>query len=773
MKIKLRTKIFLGLLIPFVVLMVISSYAIGHYSDEFLKREIRAELEIAGNSRANHIDDFIKLNFEKMDLVSSRTKLRSVLSDYNSSPNTEDIDTIRGILNDAKKPIPDFESISILDDDGKVLVSTNQDSEGNIAKNKDYFVGKEEDNVNILTDNYGEKNLYFSGPIVLEGNKLGTVFIKSDVEYINSITGNPIGLGETGEIYIIGSNNIPLTPLKLVGNEDVQIENSTAIKCINEDQNTGEETVNYAGDEVISYANKLENAPWCIVANIDNDEAMKNIVNLFWIYFYSLIISILIYLFIANYIAKYISEPIEKLKKDAQIIAAQDINHKINIKTGDEIEDLANTFSEMVLAIKQSYYEIDSKVEEQTKEIGRSREKLENQQMALLNVLEDVNEEKLKTERERNKIQAILSSIGDAVFVVDLNGKILMFNSIAEKLSGYSQKEAVGQPYKQVLKFIFEKDGSVNDQFIKDAISNGKISYMTNHTLLVTKHGKHIPVADSASPLLDKNKKIIGCVVVFHDVTKERELAKMKDEFLNIAAHDLRTPMTAIKGYNDMILNGDFGQVPEGLREPLEESQSASERLIRLVNDFLNSSRIERGKITVQPKQIDIVPIVNTLIKQIEPIAKKKNLQLSLSPLPEKLMVYTDSDKIQQVITNLIDNAIKYTKAGSIKFDVKVDDKKAVFSVTDTGAGISEEKQESLFTKYYQVSGGTKKVIEGQGTGLGLGLYISRLIVEGCGGKIWVESRPGHGSRFNFTLPLASNNERSKNADVNKPGGGE
>lgn len=469
------------------------------------------------------------------------------------------------------------------------------------------------------------------------------------------------------------------------------------------------------------------------------------------------ILGTLVLLVIMWYLIKSITTPLEDLSKKTDQISNGNYNIKLTSSANDETGNLAKSFNKMVDAIRVSRQEVDRKVQRQTEDIEVSKNKLENQQKAILNILEDVNEEKIKTEQERNKIQAILSSIGDAVFVIDLDEKILMFNSIAEKLSGYTSDEAIGKPYKNILKFILEKDNSINEKFVLDAINSGKISYMTNHTLLINKHGKKIPVADSASPLKNKNGKIIGCVVVFHDVTKERQLAKMKDEFLNIAAHDLRTPMTAIKGYVDMMLNGDFGKLPKELEDPLKETQGSSERLIRLVNDFLTSSRIERGKITIQPKEIDIVPILQSLTNQIKPIAEKKGLQFNVSNIPEKMIVFTDPDKIQQVITNLLDNAIKYTREGSVSFDIEQHNNEVIFSIIDTGKGVSEEKQENLFTKYYQVSGGRDKVVEGQGTGLGLGLYISRLIVEGSGGKIWVESREGHGSKFSFSLPLIKN----------------
>lgn len=239
------------------------------------------------------------------------------------------------------------------------------------------------------------------------------------------------------------------------------------------------------------------------------------------------------------------------------------------------------------------------------------------------------------------------------------------------------------------------------------------------------------------------------------------QLQQAKDEFLNIAAHDLRTPVTAIRGYTDMILSGDFGDIPVKLQEPLFEVRAASDRMVRMIGDFLTISGIERGKISISPKEIDLVPLLQLQAKLFEQKNSKKNLTFYTDDLPEHLWAKTDPDKIQEIITNLLDNAIKYTDKGSITLKAEAGSHTAIISVSDTGKGINQEYQKNLFEKYYQAVHG-QKVVEGKGTGLGLGLYISRLIVEGCGGKIWCESEPGKGSKFSFSLPLV-NNRKEKN----------
>lgn len=189
----------------------------------------------------------------------------------------------------------------------------------------------------------------------------------------------------------------------------------------------------------------------------------------------------------------------------------------------------------------------------------RIEKDLKNSKIAARNVLEDLQSEKEELNNEKAKDEAILSSIGDAVMACDTDGKVMLFNSVAEAISGYSKDEAIGNHHSEVLKFIRESDGKPAVDFISKAIKTGQKTGMGENTFLVTKNGKQVPIADSAAPIKDPIGKTIGCVIVFHDVSKEREIDKLKDDFVNIAAHDLRTPATVIKGYLSMILEGEGG----------------------------------------------------------------------------------------------------------------------------------------------------------------------------------------------------------------------
>lgn len=232
-----------------------------------------------------------------------------------------------------------------------------------------------------------------------------------------------------------------------------------------------------------------------------------------------------------------------------------------------------------------------------------------------------------------------------------------------------------------------------------------------------------------------------------------QELDRAKSEFMSIASHQLRTPLTGIIGYLSMILEGDYGKVDPAQNKVMAQVYEASRRLVRLVNMFLNVTRIEAGRFTLTFTEINFVDLVKSEITELLPTANQKKLQLSLDPATaDTIPVMVDADKIRDVILNLIDNAIKYTQEGSIVVKVEYEGKNKVrFSVKDSGVGVDPKEAKELFHKFVRGSG----IARIQPNGSGLGLYIVKKIVEGHAGKVWMESEgEGKGSTFIVVLPL-------------------
>ena len=235
---------------------------------------------------------------------------------------------------------------------------------------------------------------------------------------------------------------------------------------------------------------------------------------------------------------------------------------------------------------------------------------------------------------------------------------------------------------------------------------------------------------------------------------KLQEVDKVKTEFISIASHQLRTPLTIIKGYTSMALEGSFGRFTKEQHDVIDKLSKSAERLINLIEDLLNISRLEQGRIEYEYKVMNIVPLVEGVVEELQPKADKKGLKLTFVPPARSVpRVRADEQKIRQVFINLVDNSIKYTERGNVAVAVKPEETKVLFTVTDTGIGIAQDDLSTLFKKFVRGSHVSQMYTEG----VGLGLYFARKVVENHGGKIWAESAgKGQGSVFTVELPMAS-----------------
>ena|SRR3989344_2710376 len=229
-----------------------------------------------------------------------------------------------------------------------------------------------------------------------------------------------------------------------------------------------------------------------------------------------------------------------------------------------------------------------------------------------------------------------------------------------------------------------------------------------------------------------------------------QEMGKLKDEFVSLASHELRTPMTAIKGSISTILDGYAGEISPQAREFLTSAYNENDRLVRLVNNLLNISRIEAGKLTFSYSQIDICKLISDVSEGLQMAATEKGIYLSYNQDCPIFKVETDEDKVKEVLINLIGNAIKFTHQGGVSVASRIEADNVIVSVTDSGEGIAQEDQDLLFKKFSQVSSSNYSRPSG---GTGLGLYICKQIIEGLNGKIWLSSQTGKGSTFSFSLP--------------------
>jgi PAS domain S-box-containing protein len=401
--------------------------------------------------------------------------------------------------------------------------------------------------------------------------------------------------------------------------------------------------------------------------------------------------------------------------------------------------------------VKKPETEEDAKIENGLG--GKYVSEQANIKKALLNVISDLEIERSKFQRLNAKNEAIIESITDGLIITDKKGAIVRVNNAFEKLLGFKTKEVLGKDMLDVVVKVDENDRVIQrtkrslTRVLRGEIKEGKVSTLIATHCYIKKDGSKLPVVGVVAPILLKGR-IIGAIQLFRDVTLTKEVIRMKDEFVNIAAHDLRTPAAAIRGFISRVLDGDAGEISEKAKDMLESAYEGNMRLIRLVDEFLVVSRLERGKININPKRTFLESLVEIAVKEVADSARDKGLEVEYKKisLPS---VLADQDRIIELLHNLLSNAVKFTSKGKITISHRVEDDCVVTSVVDTGIGIPKNMQKGLFTKYFKIS-----PEEATQSGLGLGLYICRLIMDGHNGRIWVESEEGKGATFSFSLPV-------------------
>lgn len=513
---------------------------------------------------------------------------------------------------------------------------------------------------------------------------------------------------------------------------------------------------------------------WYLIIESETDDIFAPIYQLRNILIY---ICLFIIIF-ASLTAFYISRSIPKMALEAERLATitqKNLSVSVpilqKISKGDlsmnlEIPKKKDEFTELLVALnlmiddlrkadkiqKKYAVELEQKISERTESLADKVKDLKQAQEAMLNVLEDVERKNNELAADKAKDDAILASIGDAVMACDKNGRIILFNSIAEKLSGFSEKEVIGGHYSKYLKFINEETKKPSKDFIAQTINTGNGSKMANHTIIVRKDGQKIPVADSAAPVKDIHGNIAGCVVVFRDVAREREIDKMKTEFVSVASHQLRTPLTAIKLFIEMLGNEEVGKLNPEQKDYIENVQQSTKRMINLVNDLLNVSRIEMGRLKIEPKPTQLKEFIQSIINESKLIFKEHKCKVIFKKLTTEIpKIPLDQTLIRQVIHNLITNAIKYSNSDRCGILVKLDQKgdSYIISVQDNGIGIPKEAQSRIFQKFFRADNAQKEEVDGSG----LGLYVAKMILEKSGGKIWFKSEEDKGTTFFVSLP--------------------
>lgn len=345
--------------------------------------------------------------------------------------------------------------------------------------------------------------------------------------------------------------------------------------------------------------------------------------------------------------------------------------------------------------------------------------------------------------------EAIFRSIGDGAIATDEFGHITRINPMALRILDLKPKEALGQWFPRVIPIMQEDktplpliERPIVQMFLTGKSVTAKVRYLL-------KSGGSVPVSITVSPII-LNGRPVGAIEVFRDITEEQEIDRMKSEFISLASHQLRTPLSTIKTYTHMLADGYFGPLEAPQTSPLQTIITATNTMNELISVLLNIARIESGSIAISAGDYDAAQLVTDVMKQLQVTADARGVRLRFIPPVRPVGIHTDSLITKEILANLISNAVKYTPTlGTVTVRVRDLQHGVRFAVHDTGIGIPKQVHDKIFAKFFRAPNALRE----ETVGTGLGLYVVHGLVATLHGKIWFRSAENAGSTFYVSLP--------------------
>lgn len=480
-------------------------------------------------------------------------------------------------------------------------------------------------------------------------------------------------------------------------------------------------------------------------------------------------------------LGRIVTKPVGHLRLVATAMARGDFNQKVKIESHDEIGDLASSFSEMATRLSDLYGSLEQRVKDKTEELERRLLELAESKKATdqaLTVAEDAEEktrQKSKqvedafnevqrfaraADRERLTYSLLISSIGEGVVVVNPEGKITVTNGVAARIVDSSSADLNGALLFDVVELYTPDKKLVNQDSLRAIFAEGKLYNFRYWVMRRLKDNVDIVVSGVIAPLVDERSGGIvrGAIFTFRNVVEEKILEDARIGFISTASHQLRTPLTSMRWFAEMLHDGDAGEVNDDQKHFLERISEGIERMVGLVNMLLQIARIEAGRTSIEPVPMDLKEVVLDVAKTIEVQLKEHGQQVVVTADPPILpKIPLDKDYPWQVIQNLLTNAQRYAFDNTtIEVGLSVKDDFMFIRVKDSGIGIPKEAQPRLFEKFYRAENALAKVP----TGTGLGLSLAKMLVDEMGGTLGFESEENIGTTFIMTIPLTGMEKR-------------
>ena len=767
----------LKLVVLFLVTTLVPFFVIGTLT--FLDFQTTLEsfqiqkLDTLANIQKNRVLQLLDSYNERLALITSDLALASDVDAYNTSKSKDAISGINKDISETKKSSASIEDIHIVGLDGHIIASTNPELVGvDYSQNRAFTLGEEKnDTSQLFKTPTGEMRVYLVGPLSFQGKKVGVIMVESITKDLSDLFHDYTGLGETGDwglstktsdnkgLLIVPSKyeTRPDAPLTITFNLDSKLP---AAQAVQGKEATFRDTVDFRGKKVLTATRYIADRDWGIVAKIDQDEAFAPVQAIFSQLVFFIALLIVFVIFLGSFFSQVIIAPIRKLSGVARKLEQGDFDVRSAATSKDEIGQLSRTFNEMASRLKDLYAGMEEKVSKRTRELNTKVQELEQAKKAMVNVLQDLETSKIITEREKAKDEALLQGIGEGLVFVDTNGVVQLMSQVAERMLGWMQSEIVGKKFIDIVKMEDEYGHMVEHSArpIVRTLSEGNgtvLSGLDDTLYYVRKDGTKFPIGATVTPVM-LGGKITGAIEIFRDMSEVRAIERSKSDFVTLASHQLRTPISATNWFTEMLLNGDAGPISDSQREYLNEISESTSRMEGLINELLNASRLELGAITVEPKLVNITQTSHQILsEQIGRLRAAKTINAKEQYELTDPIVPCDESLLRIVFENLCSNACKYTPdGGTITVSMRRTDATfphgagILISVADTGYGIPKDQQEKIFTKLFRA----ENIKDKDTNGTGLGLYITRLVVRHVGGSMWFESVENRGSTFYVLL---------------------
>lgn len=709
-------------LLPIVCVGVLSYSTTQRTLTEVIEKQIKNTAE----REALKINNLAEQNYQTLTIFTVRQQLRFNADAYLQTKQPAAQAALNTLLNDIRLDNRNFRRIHIADMQGIIIGSSDKRFIGKDYADTEVFIkGKERSDVSIFfKDIDGGLTQYLTAPVYssnLTDRQIGVAIIENQAESYLLILQDYSDLGETGEAFLqrkLDSGELEyITPSRF--NSDLAL---TPVQQTAADQD-------YRGHTVVETEREITNMPWILVIKIDQDEIYSPIVRLRNLSLLIISATALIVIGLGFYFSHVITAPIKHLTDTATRIRQGDLKRRVRLESRDEIGLLGTAFNEMTDRLAEANLSLEQKVVQRTQALDQKVKELAT---------------------AKAKDETILSSMGEGLIVTDKEGLVVLMNPVALELLEVTENY-VGKDLAVAAK-LTEEDGS--PFVLKNSLSILGVSQQARviSALTITKKdGTKSFVQMTVTPVIG-DQQIIGAIAILRDTTKEKEVDRMKTEFISLASHQLRTPLSAIKWFTEMLATGDAGALNKEQGEFAANIAASTQRMIELVNSLLNISRIESGRIIVDPKPTDLSQMLNGIVSDLKGKIEERQQNLAVSVHHDLPMINLDPQLIGQVYLNLLTNAIKYTpKGGEISVFVSRKGEELVSQVSDNGYGIPKSEQGKMFQKFFRAT----NIVKVEADGTGLGMYLIKAIVESSGGKIWFKSEEGKGTTFWFSLPMS------------------